>query len=229
MVIRRKIDSWAVLAQLAELCADGTWIFRGEGTAGYPLIAKAGREGRYRGAARKKPYKLADEKQALESFKRQARPHLNHTPASDLEWLAIAQHHGMSTRLLDWSESILVAAFFAAQEAGTKGDAVIYGVRGLRTLSNVEAESPFRLKTPGIYRPPHITPRIPAQRSVFTVHPNPRASFAPRGLVEWRVSESACGNIKRVLDACAVNEASLFPDIDGLSRYLGWKYKWAKF
>jgi hypothetical protein len=37
-----------------------------------------------------------------------------------------------------------------------------------------------------------------------------------------------CAKIKKVLDACAVNEASLFPDIDGLSRYLGWRYKWGK-
>jgi hypothetical protein len=228
MATVKTIGSWSELARIAESCADGTWIFRGEGTAGYPLIAKAGREGTYRGAARKKPYKLADEREALESFKRQARPHLGHTPTSDLEWLAIAQHHGMSTRLLDWTESVLVAAFFAAQEAGTKGDAVIYGVRGLRTLSVTEAKSPFKLKTPGIYRPPHLTPRIPAQRSVFTVHPDPRVAFRPRGMMEWRVSEAACGKIKRVLDACAVNEASLFPDIDGLSRYIGWKYKWAK-
>jgi len=228
MPTHKAIESWSDLAQLTEACADGTWIFRGEGTAGYPLLAKAGREGSYRGAARKKPYKLADEIEALELFKRQARPHLGHTPASDLEWLAIAQHHGMSTRLLDWTESILVAAFFAAQEAGTKGDAVIYGVRGLRTLTKAEARTPFKLRTPGIYRPPHITPRIPAQRSVFTVHPDPRVPFALRGIVEWRISESACSNIKRVLDACAVNEASLFPDIDGLSRYIGWKYKWAK-
>jgi hypothetical protein len=68
----------------------------------------------------------------------------------------------------------------------------------MRTLSNAEAKSPLKLKTPDIYRPPHITPRIPAQRCVFTVHPNPRESRAPRGLVEWRVSESACGNIEDV-------------------------------
>lgn len=228
MATPKTIGSWLDLARIAQASTDGSWIFRGEGTAGYPLLAKAGREGGYRGAARKKPYKLADEIEALELFKRQARPHLGHTPSSDLEWLAIAQHHGMSTRLLDWTESVLVAAFFAVQEAGTKGDAVVYGVRGLRTLTQPEAKKPFTLKSAGIYRPPHLTPRIPAQRSVFTVHPDPRAPFAPRGMVEWRVSQSACAEIKRVLDACAVNEASLFPDIDGLSRYIGWKYKWGK-
>ena len=147
----KTIESWTDLTRTAEECADGSWIFRGEGVTGYPLLPKAGREGDYRGAARKKPYKLMHEKRALELFKRQARPHLGHTPSSDLEWLVIAQHHGMFTRLLDWTESILVAAYFAAQEAGTRGDAVIYGVRNLRTLTKTEERNPFNLRAPGVY------------------------------------------------------------------------------
>ncbi len=222
------IVSWSALAALVEASADGTWIFRGEGSATYDLQPKAGRIGAYRGAARKKPYAAADEQSALELLKRQARPYLRHTPANDLEWLAIAQHHGMSTRLLDWSESPLVAAYFATAEAGTKGNAVIFGIRNLRTVTALEEKKPFALSSPGIYRPPHITPRIPAQRSVFTLHPNPTEPFQPSGLQRWVIANSACSAIKRVLDACAINESSLFPDIDGLSRYIGWKYKWGK-
>jgi hypothetical protein len=134
----------------------------------------------------------------------------------------------MSTRLLDWTESLLVAAYFAVAEAGTKGNAVIYGIRGLREITKSEEKKPFDLQSPGIYRPPHIAPRIPAQRSVFTVHPDPTSQFSPNGLSRWVVSSSVCGEIKRILDACAINESSLFPDLDGLSRYLGWRYKWGK-
>lgn len=193
-----------------------------------PLLPKAGRVGSYRGAARKKPYSVADERTALEAFKRQAPPYVSHTPASDLEWLAIAQHHGMSTRLLDWTESVLVAAYFAVADAGVKGDAVIYAVRDLPTASRSQEKRPFASRRVTVYRPPHISPRIPAQRSVFTLHPEPTVAFAPTSLVEWHISQTACGGIKAVLDSCAINEASLFPDIDGLSRYLGWRYKWGK-
>lgn len=222
------INSWANLAELIEGCSDGKWIFRGEHRVFDTLQPKAGRVSSERGSARKKPYNQAHERGALDLFQKQARPYLSHTPSSETEWLAIAQHHGMSTRLLDWTESLLVAAYFATEQAGTIGDAVIYGVCGLRTISKSEEKKPFTLASHGIYWPPHITPRIPAQRSVFTVHPEPTSPFSPQGLTRWVISTSACGDIKRILDACAINESSLFPDLDGLSRYIGWRYKWGK-
>ncbi len=223
------IRSWTTLASRAAKYSDGRWIFRGESCRGRDLRPKAGRVGPEKNAPRKTPHEVAHERAALELFKRQARPYIGHSPSSDIEWLAIAQHHGMSTRLLDWTESILAAAFFAVAAAGTRGDAVIYGVHDLREISNADAERPFDAMAPGIYRPPHIASRIPAQRSVLTLHPSPTEAFAPKGLRQWAIAANACVDIKRVLDACGINESSLFPDLDGLSRYLGWRYKWGKF
>jgi len=217
------IDSWTSLAALIEECAADKWVFRGEASDRYVLQAKAGRVGEQRGSARKVPYDVEHEREALALFKRQARPYLGHTPSSDLEWLAIAQHHGMPTRLLDWTESMLVAAYFAVVQAGVPGNGVIYGVRRLRDIPGDDESRPFEIQNPGIYRPPHITPRIPAQRSVFTVHPDPTEVYEPPGLKRWVISSQACGSIKRILDACAINESSLFPDLHGLSRYLGWR------
>ena len=94
------ITSWKGLAELVEHHADGRWIFRGEPTEGRALRPAAGRVGREIGAARKKPYDEQHEVEALRLFKREVRPHLGHQPESDLEWLAIAQHHGMATRLI---------------------------------------------------------------------------------------------------------------------------------
>lgn len=224
----RKIGSWVDLARVIEECAADEWIFRGENEEFDTLQPKAGRVSAKAGSARKMPYDPAHEREALELFRKQARPHLGHTPTTDTEWLAIAQHYGMATRLLDWTESLLVAAYFATEKAGSRGDGVIYGVSGLRRISKEEEQDPFAIESPGIYRPPHLTPRIPAQSSVFTVHPAPTHPFVPDTLVRWVVSEEACAAIKHVLDACTINESTLFPGLDGLSRYIGWRYKWGR-
>lgn len=222
------INNWMGLAELIQNTAGEKWIFRGEPSSSYTLRPKAGRVGKERGSPRKKPYDPAHEREALGLFKQRARQYIGHTPSSDLEWLAIAQHHGMPTRLLDWTESLLVAAYFATVEAGTRGNAVIYGLSGFRPVTKEDEKRPFDLTNPGVYRPPHIVPRLPAQRSAFTVHPDPTTEFLPPDLFRWVVKKDTCVPIKRILDACGINESSLFPDLDSLSRYIAWRYKWGK-
>lgn len=223
------IESWSKLAELIEEHADAPWIFRGQSADDIPLRPKAGRVGGEHGTARKKPYDPHHEIEALRLFKREAQPYLGHRPETDMEWLAIAEHHGMVTRLLDWTESLLVAAYFAVADAGVRGPAVIYAARGVPHVSEDEERKPFEIEEVRFYRPPHITPRIPAQRGVFTIHPHPVEEYAPPSLTKRIIRPDACARIKHVLDTCGINESSLFPDIDGLSRYIGWRYKWGKF
>src|SRR5260370_1312131 len=49
------------------------------------------------------------EERLLAEFQRGARPHVMIQPADQWEWLAIAQHHGLATRLLDWTSNPLAA------------------------------------------------------------------------------------------------------------------------
>lgn len=63
----------------------------------------------------------------LRRFMGSARHYLSHVPDRDdlVEWLALMQHHGAQTRLLDFTYSFAVAAFFAARNA--KFDFAIWG------------------------------------------------------------------------------------------------------
>lgn len=222
------IRSWLDLAQLAEKSAADDWIFRGEPHAGEALRPSAGRLPEGPANSPRLCFDINDERSALERFKSDALPYLDRTPPPEhhLEWLAIAQHHGMRTRLLDWSESLLIAAFFAVEAGGARGGATIYGVKGLPAL---EADAdPFTVGEVSVYRPSRLTARMAPQMSTFTVHPDPSADFrADSRLQHWRVAgRRNCWQIKLVLDACGVNYASIFPDIGGLARHIEWRYKW---
>ncbi len=89
---------------------DARWAFRGQGDAESLLRAGIERVASKPGIA---------EDYVEREFKRRAHHYLRDVPndEDDLEWLALMQHHGAPTRLLDWTKSAYVAAFFAAEFA----------------------------------------------------------------------------------------------------------------
>jgi hypothetical protein len=167
---------------------------------------------------------LFEESQAFRVFYKEAKGNIDHEPSSYWEWLAIAQHHGLPTRLLDWSYSAAVALFFAVESNGLN-DAVIYVLdRTVKFLSvNQEKEiDPLGCKDLIAYLPRHITPRIRAQNGLFTVHPDPTEPLREGIVARLIIPREFCFSIHHGLNLMGINRKALFPDVDGLSAWIKW-------
>jgi hypothetical protein len=139
--------------------------------------------------------KVGLEEHILRNFIRYSRPHLDESRAhDDWELLVAAQHHGVPTRLLDWTYSPLVAAFFATRPCdGGERDRAIWRLDwqrvhqhfGLQPLAMLiedlgsafgdgKGSSPFDLFARRgdafacMLEPPSLDSRIVAQAATFT-------------------------------------------------------------
>lgn len=139
-----------------------SWFYRGQ-AQDWPLLPSIGRVGR--GGF---DVLLDFEEMILSEFKRLASPYYGSPPLSLSEWVLHAQHHGLPTRLLDWTTNPLKALFFAVEDPKNSSDGVVWSSDAINIAWN---DSLPDLKTEEHYfhRPTHLNTRITAQESVFLI------------------------------------------------------------
>jgi hypothetical protein len=162
-------------------------LYRGQG-GDFPLLPKIARDNRHGTDI------LEVERDMLREFRHNAGSYVGTLPQTDPDLLALAQHHGLETRVLDWSQNPLAALWFAVEGAPKKKpkkDRITrkrLGKKMTKDWANyldgvvwrfdVEKESimrdtnfdPFNTQTTKVFRPNNVTSRIRAQAGWLTVH-----------------------------------------------------------
>ena len=193
-----------------------SWLkFRGQSNSEWKLIPKAGRI----------EYIKYNDKAMFENWKRRAMSMIEKELLNEWDYLAIAQHTGLPTRLLDWTHNPLVACFFACNENYDK-DGVIYVYDSEHWVANLKKVSPFEFKRTGLVVPTVFNQRVGSQYGYFTIHGEPQVEFNEtncRGKLQCVViSKTIKKELIFRLNHYETNYLTIYPDLEGLSKHLCW-------
>ena len=150
----------------------------------------------------------------------------------------IMQHHGLSTRLLDWSNSPLTALYFAVcheEHDGSMDRACLWVIDPVQLnrfhgqafpyISAREKDKVFQEDSDRVLalHAPYVDLRMKVQQSRFTVHANYRDLEAEVGSSQFLkekifIPSVLRNNIRNLLARLGVTRASLFPDFEGIAK-----------
>ncbi len=240
-----RLASWDAFLELVINPPYSNWAFRGERDERWPLYSSLSRY--LQNFAVHKEAWPAQEERILRIFKRKAHQYIDRPPDwdDDFQWLALMQHHGAPTRLIDFTWSPYVAAFFGLER--TVGDGVVWALNparidSSRNLRPARMDPRPRGNFPKHYlegkhhliwmgEPYTMNRRLIAQSGTFAV---PGVLDVPvneilgdrdqEGILAKFVLTHPVREVgMRELYRMNITYSTLFPDLDGLARSMGYE------
>jgi len=241
-----EISDWHQFSKEVKDLGYKSWIFRGHSSVEWPLESSLWRA--FRELNVPDTSHRVREKEILRTFKACVHHHLDHLPDDGeiLEWWSLMQHYGAPTRLLDWTYSPYIAAFFALERA-VRCDCCVYGIyianvqkhNKNKDVNEVAYDYFAKKRTQpfvGLYSPRLRNQRLISQQGVFTVqgvlngsleqmleeYPEQPDKDKGRGFVKFVFKNEGpqFGDYISFLHRMNITNASLFPGIEGLGKSL---------
>ena len=235
------INSWDEYLDFINSNELNNWAYRGQADSSWKLWSTITRELMNRSV--RKQYWTEQEHRSIWIFQRKCTPYIEIRPAvTDIfQWLALMQHHGAPTRLLDFTWSPYVAAFFALESSTS--DAAVWAINTPKLGSNCFTPEFFKgdwVPTPkealskygingandiAVGEPFYKNQRLIAQSGTFVcpvdiTRPideilSQKADTITKIVLKGRKLRHQA---MRELYKMNITHATLFPDLDGLAR-----------
>ncbi len=216
-------------------CSGKGWVFRGQTDCDWQLIPAVARHDPKVNPKDAEEKLFAELKQRLPSV-------LHDNPKDDWELLALVQHHGASTRLLDWTKNPLAALWFSVSprlRENNLPDCAVWACKldDVDYISSKQKKdnSPFNVDATKFFEPVYFDRRLAAQQGLFSVH---RYWEEGNRVVPLDGNKNFSTKLKKLvipthfrdalvmeLNTIGVNSATLFPDLAGLSQHLAMVHK----
>lgn len=195
------------------------FLFRGQSNSDWDLIPKVGRPD-----FRKNIPIVFKEDYILEAWKRYASHQLTKQPIDEWDWISLAQHHGLVTRLLDWTKNPLIALFFATFDFNEKVDSSVFILDFDNYVINTKKITPFEIESSGVFYPKGLSARVISQRGVFTISHKPEITLEKlmkkEKFIKLKIKGASKKELQIILEQYGINEFSIYQDLDNLSNYL---------